>query len=500
MKAVVMAGGEGTRLRPLTCGRPKPLVPVVNKPVMEHIVDLLKTHGITDVVATLYYLADDIVACFGNGADYGVTIDYAVEDTPLGTAGSVKQAEQRLRDGAFVIISGDALTDIDLTAAYDFHKKKGSMATLILKRVPNPLEYGVVITNKTGLITRFLEKPSWSEVFSDTVNTGIYILEPGIFDYMEPDKNYDFSKDLFPILLREGKPMYGYIADGYWCDIGGLAQYQQAVHDALSQTVKVTFPGQEVEPGVWFGEGCEIEAGARILAPTVVGCNCKIQCGATVGEYTVIGDNCLVESGAHVERSVLWGSNYIGANARVFGCTVCYKTVVKQSASISEAAVVGDRCRLERASVVRPGIKIWPDKTVGASSTVTSSLVWGSRWQESLFHGHGTTGIANVEITPEFATKLAAAYGVSLRKGSTVITSRDPRQISRMLKRSAIAGLMSVGVNVVDLRAMPIPIARYATRTSDAAGGIHVRTLPDNPQMSLIEIYDADGVNLSNAE
>ena len=204
LKAVVMAGGEGARLRPLTCGRPKPLVPVVNKPVMGHILELLKAHGVADVVATLYYLADEIVSCFGDGSDYGLNIVYAIEDTPLGTAGSVKQAEEYLRDDPFLIISGDALTDIDLSAAYSFHKEKGSIATLILKRVSNPLEYGVVITDDDARIHRFLEKPSWSEVFSDTVNTGIYILEPQVFDYMEPGKNYDFSKDLFPALLSQG--------------------------------------------------------------------------------------------------------------------------------------------------------------------------------------------------------------------------------------------------------------------------------------------------------
>ncbi|MEN6581452.1 MAG: nucleotidyltransferase family protein, partial [Armatimonadota bacterium] len=236
MKAVVMAGGEGSRLRPLTCRCPKPLVSVANKPVMQHIIELLKRHGVNDVVATLYYLADEIVGYFGDGADFGVNLSYSVEDTPLGTAGSVKNAEAMLRDGTFIIISGDALTDIDLTAACDFHRSRGAVATLILKRVSNPLEYGVVVTDDNGGIQRFLEKPSWGEVFSDTVNTGIYILEPEVFDLMEPGRNYDFSQDIFPQLLRTGRPIYGYISDGYWCDIGNLDACLQANYDALNGT------------------------------------------------------------------------------------------------------------------------------------------------------------------------------------------------------------------------------------------------------------------------
>ena len=198
MKAVIMAGGEGTRLRPLTSQRPKPLSPAFNLPIMEHIVLLLKQHGITDIVVTLHYLADEIEGYFGDGSEWGVNLIYSVEDTPLGTAGSVKQAEAHLRDDTFLIISGDALTDIDIDKAIDYHTKKGSLATIVLSHVPNPLEFGVVITDDSGHIRRFLEKPSWGEVFSDTVNTGMYILEPSIFDYMEMGKKYDWSHDIFP--------------------------------------------------------------------------------------------------------------------------------------------------------------------------------------------------------------------------------------------------------------------------------------------------------------
>ncbi len=221
MKAVIMAGGEGTRLRPVTCGIPKPMVPVLNKPVMEYTLELLKEHNITEVAATLAYFPAVITDYFGDGGDFGIKLKYYIEHTPLGTGGSVKNAEDFLSD-TFIIISGDALTDIDLERAVKFHREKSSKATLVLKRVSVPLEYGVVITDENGKITSFMEKPSWGEVFSDTINTGIYILEPEVLDYYKKGDNFDFSKDLFPKLLNDNIPMYGYVTKDYWNDIGDL--------------------------------------------------------------------------------------------------------------------------------------------------------------------------------------------------------------------------------------------------------------------------------------
>jgi mannose-1-phosphate guanylyltransferase/phosphomannomutase len=193
MKAVVMAGGEGTRLRPLTSNQPKPMVPVVGRPCMEHIVELVKQHGISDVVATLAYMPQIISGYFGGGSHLGIELDYSIEEVPAGTAGSVKLCQHYL-DETFLVLSGDALTDIDLSAVVDFHRRNGAVATLALKRVPNPLEFGVVITDPDGRIERFLEKPTWGEVFSDTINTGIYVLEPEVLDHIPDEDPYDFSK------------------------------------------------------------------------------------------------------------------------------------------------------------------------------------------------------------------------------------------------------------------------------------------------------------------
>jgi mannose-1-phosphate guanylyltransferase/phosphomannomutase len=233
-----MAGGEGSRLRPLTCGIPKPMVPILNKPVMEHIIGLLRKYDITDIAATLWYLPSEITDYFEDGRKLGVKLNYYIETSPLGTGGSVLNAEDFL-DGTLIVISGDAMTDINLSKAVEFHRSRGSKATLVLKREPIPLEYGIVITDEYGRINKFLEKPSWGEVFSDTINTGIYILEPEVLSYYKKGENFDFSKDLFPKLLKDNIPMFGYITEEYWCDIGDLNSYKQTHFDILSGKVNI---------------------------------------------------------------------------------------------------------------------------------------------------------------------------------------------------------------------------------------------------------------------
>ena len=505
MKAVIMAGGEGTRLRPLTSQRPKPLAPALNIPIMEHIVLLLKQHGITDIVVTLHYLADEIEGYFGDGSEWGVNLIYSVEDTPLGTAGSVKQAEEHLRDGSFLIISGDALTDLDLDKAIAYHREKNSLATIVLSHVPNPLEFGVVITDDEGHIRRFLEKPSWGEVFSDTVNTGMYILEPSIFDYMEMGKSYDWSHDIFPQILAEEKPLFGYVmAEDYWCDVGNLQQYREAQYTVLDGRTRIRIGSGSSEGrgnGVWVGEGCDIDPSAQILPPVVVGRNCKIKAGALVGPYSVVGDNCIIEEKARVHRSVLWDNVYVGVDSQLSACTICSYAVIKANCDIQEGAVIGARCRIEDDSTIRTQIKLWPDKIIEAGSTVTMSLIWGQKWAGSLFRNNGVMGIANIEMTPDFACKLGASFGGYLKKGATVVTNRDSGPVARMMKRAMISGLLSVGVNVVDMRSMPLPVARLGILGTQATGGVHIRLAPNDPKMLIIEFFDENGVYLSkNAE
>jgi len=497
MKAVVMAGGEGSRLRPLTSSRPKPLAPIANKPVMHHIVDLLRRHGITDIVGTLHYLADEIENYFGDGSEMGVRMRYVVEDTPLGTAGAVKLAQEYLEGERFVIISGDALTDIDLTALLAFHKRTGAKGTIALQRVANPLEFGVVVTDDASRITRFLEKPSWGEVFSDTINTGIYVLEPEIFDYMEAGKNYDFSKDIFPFMLRDGKPIYGYVSADYWTDVGNLQQYQQANYDALSGAVRVEIPGTQIRRGIWAGENTNIHPEARLQAPLVLGKNVTIERGAVIEELCSIGDSAIVAAEAKLMRAVLWEDVYVGEHAELTGCTLADRVIVKDRVTIAEGAVVGRKSTLGSGSTVPSNIKLWPDKSVASGAIVSMSLIYGMKWPGSLFGDDGVSGLANIEITPEFALKLGQALGSVLRPGQSVMTSRDAHPASRLTNRCVIAGLLAVGINVQDLRDIPTPVSRYAVRNSGDAG-VHTGISPRDPSDFLVEFYDSRGVNVDN--
>lgn len=489
-----MAGGEGSRLRPITAGRPKPLVPIVNKPIMEHLLHLTKRHGLTDIVVTLYYLGPEIQSYFGNGEDFDVQIQYSVDDSPLGTAGSVKSAESMVRnDEPFFILSGDALTDCDLTDALRFHKEKGSLATLILTRVPNPLDFGVVITDEEGRIQRFLEKPSWSEVFSDTVNTGMYILEPEIFDLMKEGRPYDWSKDIFPQLLEEGKPMYGYIMDGYWADVGSLAQYRDAQSDLLSGQVDLPISSTEVNDGIYLGEGTNIEDGVRLIPPVFIGNHCKIRGNAQIGPHTVIGDHAFVDEWAVIERSVIWDSVYIGPSVQISAATIGSRVTIKRDAKVLEEAVVGDRCLLDVGCTIKPRVKLWPDKLVERGAVLTMSLIWGNKWSGNLFRDLGAAGISNIEITPDFATRLGSAFGSVLPMHGQVVTSRDSTRSSRMIKRAVIASLLSVGCDVLDLRSTPVPVTRHFIKSSGAIGAINVRKLPTSPRVTLIELFDGSG-------
>ena len=377
MKAVVMAGGEGTRLRPLTSNQPKPMVPIVGKPCMEHILDLLREHGFDDVIVTLAFMPQAIRGYFGDGEAYGVSVRYSVEESPAGTAGSVKLAEEAL-DETFLVISGDALCDIDLGALVRFHKEKGAMVTIGLKSVPNPLEFGIVVTDEDGRIERFLEKPSWGQVFTDTINTGIYVLEPEVLRHVPVDTPYDFSKELFPLLLEMGRPLYGYVCEGYWQDIGNLDQYRQANFDALDEKVRLSIPGIRLRGNVWVGEGVGLEDLEAVEAPAFIGNYCRIAPRASVGPYSVLMPSVTLGDHARTARSVVDSSTSIGRSAVVEGAIVGRACDLRPHARLHEGVAVGDNCTIGEESVVMPGVRIYPFKEVesGPSSTGTSS---GSR-------------------------------------------------------------------------------------------------------------------------
>lgn len=498
MKAVIMAGGEGTRLRPLTCNIPKPMVPIVNKPVMEHIIELLKKYELTDVAVTLQYLPDMIKDYFGDGKEFGINLRYYVEDKPMGTAGSVKNAEEFL-DDTFLVISGDALTDIDLSKAIDYHFSKGSVATLVLKKVDIPLEYGVVVTDENGRITRFLEKPSWGEVFSDTVNTGIYILSPEVLRYFNKNEIFDFSKDLFPLLLRENKPMYGYITEEYWCDIGDLTAYSQAHKDVLDNKVKVSIAGSKVKDGLWIGEGAVIEDNVTIEEPCVIGANTRIKNGSIIGSYSVLGDNNIIGERSGIKRSILWKNNILDSNVQLRGTVICSKVNIKENVSAFENSVIGDDTVIDRNALIKPDIKIWPNKMIESGTEVSSNLVWGSKFIRSIFGFRGLAGEINVDITPEYASKLGAAYGATFKGKGKIGISSDDSAPAKMLKMSFMSGLMSAGLKVLDFGVLHLPVFRSAVRFYGADGGIHIGTSSKDSSKLNVDFIDKNGSNIERS-
>lgn len=495
-----MAGGEGSRLRPLTIGRPKPMVPIVGKPVMEHIIELLRQHGITDIVVTLQYLPGVIQDYFGDGSSFGVNIVYSVEDQPAGTAGSVKLAMEHLNE-TFLVISGDAVTDFDVTQILDFHRRKQAAATLTLYRVPNPLEYGVIITDEAGRIQQFLEKPSWGEVFSDTVNTGIYVVEPSVMAQVPDDEPYDFSQQLFPKLLEQREALFGYVAPGYWCDVGNLAEYMRATADILQGRTALQVAGEEVLPKVWVQSGANFSREAEIVGPVYLGQDARVRSGASVVGPTAIGDYAIIDGHARVERSIVWSNSYIGEGVQLSGAIVGKQCNIRRRAVVLESAVVGDNTVIGESAIVQSGVRIWPNKELETGASLNESLIWGGRAHRSLFGAYGISGLVNVDVTPEFAARVGAAYGAVLPKGASVTINRDPHRSPRMIKRAMIAGLPSAGANVLDIQSVPIPVARYVTRHSTAAGGIHVRISPFDDRIVEIKFFDPQGMDLDkNAE
>jgi mannose-1-phosphate guanylyltransferase/phosphomannomutase len=494
-----MAGGEGTRLRPMTANQPKPLLPVANKPILEHVLRLLKRHGFSETVVTVQFLASLVRNYFGDGEDVGMSLQYANEEMPLGTAGSVKNAEDALRSGQFLVISGDALTDIDLSAMVAFHKKQGALVTVGLTRVPNPLEFGIIIVDEDGRIQRFLEKPTWGQVFSDTVNTGIYVMEPEVLAEVAPGEQVDWSSDVFPRLLAAGAPLYGWIADGYWEDVGTHESYLKAQADVLSGRVDTEIEGFEVSPGVWVCEGAEVDPDAVLSGPLCIGDYAKIEAGAQLREFTVIGANVVVKEGAFLHRAVVHNNVYVGQGSTLRGCVIGKNTDVMASARIEEGAVVGDECLIEPEAYLSAGVKVYPFKTIEAGAVVNTSVIWESRGQRTLFGPRGVSGLVNVEITPELCVRLASAYASTLRKGSTITTSRDVSRAARALKRAVHGALNASAINVVDLEAQPLPVARFHTARTDARGGIAMRTTPGDSQSIDIIFLDDHGSDLSLA-
>ncbi len=346
MKAMILAAGVGSRLDPLTRAIPKPMVPVVNRPVIEHIVLDLKKHGFTDILVNLHYLGNVIQEGLGDGARLGVRISYAPEDKLWGDAGSVKRSEAFFEDEAFLVVGGDDISDIDLSGLMALHREKRAASTIATAVVDDPSQFGIVVTDEDGRITRFLEKPKGGDVFSNTANTGVYVFEPDVFDLIPPDTFWGFGNNVFPSLLAEGRPLYGFATTAYWKDVGNLQVYRQTNFDALAGRVHLDIPLRQEETGVWWGENIEIDPTVEIGSPVAIGSNVTVGAGARILENTVIGDGCVIEPDVTLKDTILWAGARVSEGTHLERCVVGTNAQVQSSVAIFDANIVDPTRRM----------------------------------------------------------------------------------------------------------------------------------------------------------
>lgn len=359
MKAVILVGGEGTRLRPLSCNTPKPMLSLANKPFLEYLIELLKKHSVKEIILSSYYLVDSIKAHFGEGSKFDVSISYVVEDFPLGTGGAIKNVEKFI-DNTFVVFNGDVLTDLNIGDLISYHFKNKAKATIALTSVEDPTLYGLVELNPNGAIARFLEKPSWDQVTSNLINAGTYVLEPAVLDYIPTGKNYSVERGLFPTLLDDRQPLFGYVSDSYWLDIGTPAKYILAHHDILEGKIEHNFAGREIKHGIWVGEGTVISPEARISPPLVIGRKCQVLAHAKIAGLSTIGDSCVIEANAALEGCVILDNCLVGEKSVINNSILGREVKLGKRVHISDEAVIGDYCVIEDDNYLGRGIKIWP--------------------------------------------------------------------------------------------------------------------------------------------
>jgi mannose-1-phosphate guanylyltransferase len=359
MKAVILVGGLGTRLRPLTCNTPKPMIPLVNQPFIEHTIETLRDQGIDEVILAVQYLADRFREALGDGSRLGVKVHIVEEPEPRGTAGAVKNVQHMLDDTTF-IFNGDVMTDLDLKAMLAFHREHASKLTIALTPVDDPTAFGLVETDAGGRIQRFLEKPRPEDVTTDMINAGTYIIEPDLFRYVPPNQHYMFERGLFPVVLQTGDPMFGYPSRAYWTDVGKPSTYLEVHHDILIGKVRYAFRGHQVAERVWAENGADIHDSAQLVGPLVLGPGVRIERGARIIGPTVIGARSTIKADAMIEGTVLWEDNVVEEGALVRSCVVGRGNRIGAKVHLADGTIVSDNCAIGAENRLEHGIRLWP--------------------------------------------------------------------------------------------------------------------------------------------
>jgi len=363
VKAIILVGGEGLRLRPLTCNLPKPMVPIVNRPFLEHMVERLKRHHIDEIILAICYLPDRIQRHFGDGNGFGVKLSYAVEQTPLGTGGAVKNSERFLKE-TFLVFNGDIFSDLNLTDMVKFHRAHKAKATIALTPVEDPTAYGVVELDGQNRVKGFIEKPSRDKVTSNLINAGIYVMEPEMLELIPASVHSMLERGLFPDLVKRGIPFYGYQSSAYWLDTGKPDDYLKLNHDLLTGKAASHFPGKAMADSIWLEEGCKIHPSAKLTGPIVMGRGCSIEQGVKISGPTVLGNSCVIGQGSIIDEAILWQNVRLGKNVTVRNSVIGNDTTVKDNTWVTDGSIISDDVTIGCSNKLEHGIKVWASKTI----------------------------------------------------------------------------------------------------------------------------------------
>ncbi|MDR2753216.1 MAG: NTP transferase domain-containing protein, partial [Oscillospiraceae bacterium] len=442
MKAVIMAGGAGSRLRPLTCCLPKPMARLCGKPVLEYIFDLLIRHGFGEATVTLGYLAGMIAGQYPSESYRQLPLRFLTEEKPLGTAGGVALAARGWQE-PFLVISGDAMCDLDLSRAWEAHMASGAAVTILGTEVEDPREYGLLQIDEQRRVTGFIEKPAWGQATSNLANTGIYILRPDVMNLVPHDQPFDFAKDLFPLLMARDEKIFACKAEGYWCDIGDLGAYLRCQKDMLEHKVQCAMPAPE-RPGI-FARGPLPQGDYTLVPPVYLGEEVEIGDGTVVGPGTVLDDGCMVGSNAKLRGSVLLQNTNVSAGTALTGAILCAGAVIRRGAQLFEGSAVGEKAIVGAGAALQPGIYVWPQKQVESGAVVRNHVKYGS--QSAALFDDGGVGSEGAPLTPETCAALGAAIG-SIKSCKKAGVACDGSGSAKALMLALMSGLMSTGCHV----------------------------------------------------
>lgn len=439
MKAVILAGGEGTRLRPISLTMPKTMTPLFDRPVLEHLIRLLRRHKIEDICVTLNRQGQAVMDYFGDGERLGVRLTYRTEDIPLGTAGSVKNCADFLAGEDVLVLGGDSVCDLDLSAAMAFHREKNARATLVVCPHPRPLEYGMVLLDAQGRVEQFLEKPSWRQVVTNLVNTGIYILSPGVLDRLAAGEKRDFSRDLFPAMLEQGEQLYAYTAQGYWRDMGDCESYLECVCDALSGKVKLDFGLEPRQPGVWSAD--PLPQGVTIVPPCWLGPEISVGSGSLIGPHVMLERGSRIGTRSLVQRSALMGA-HVGDRATLYGAVLCPGARAGDETVLNEGVVLGENALARDRAVLMERVRLWPGRTAHEGGRLTHSVTGAGQLGPMRFGDGGVIrGTLGEDLGPEALLWLGCALGGEGKVSLGCFGGPG----AQMLLRSAASGVTAAG-------------------------------------------------------